>query len=202
MGTTVFSTYVNNNTDYTVGSEVFSASRVGIYGTPVSNQVGVWKTASTIEGDTDLTFDGTTLTTTGLSTTNTQYLSIPAVSFQASEPDTATITFHATHSYLVADSDGIVLLAPVNLPNGATVTGAVVYGNAAAIAGETYTLRRMAFSNGQSGALATASIGTIDTTIANAVIDNTSYGYYFQTSSIDTNDAIYGARISYTGATY
>ena len=35
-------------------------------GTPLDNQVGVWTGSGTLEGDTDLTFDGTTLTATGL----------------------------------------------------------------------------------------------------------------------------------------
>ena len=33
----------------------------GIYGTPVNNQLAVWKDSSTIEGESELTYDGTTL---------------------------------------------------------------------------------------------------------------------------------------------
>lgn len=58
MGITVFSNYVNNNVEYTVGSEVFSANRVGIYGTPVANQIAIWKTSNSIEGVSDLTIYG------------------------------------------------------------------------------------------------------------------------------------------------
>ncbi len=65
MGTTIFTSYVNNNTDYTVGSEVFGLAHAGIYGTPAANQVGIWKDSITMKGDSNLTWDSSAFTVTG-----------------------------------------------------------------------------------------------------------------------------------------
>jgi len=46
--------------------------------------------------------------------------------------------------------------------------------------------------------MATANINTEDTSIASATIDKPQYAYFFKTSTLDTNDAIYGARVTYT----
>jgi len=48
----------------TGGGNVFNS------GTPLDNQLAVWTNATTIEGDADLTWDGSTLTVTGLLQTN------------------------------------------------------------------------------------------------------------------------------------
>ena len=46
--------------------------------------------------------------------------------------------------------------------------------------------------------MATDVIGTTDSSISNATIDNSLYSYYFVTSTMDQYDGIYGAIISYT----
>ena len=83
-----------------------------------------------------------------------------------------------------------------NLPNGAIVTGAVVYGSDT---GNTWSLIRGELDdNGTNNStMATAAHDTEDTTISNATIDNSSYTYHFATTT-GAGDGIYGARIKYT----
>lgn len=62
------STYWRGDNTWVTPSGSGDVTKVG---TPVNNQVGVWTGDGTIEGDADLTFDGTDLTTTGdMNTTN------------------------------------------------------------------------------------------------------------------------------------
>lgn len=123
------------------------------------------------------------------------YWSCPGTLFCPQEPEIDDIA-KSISGWVRADVDNIIFVCPVMLPDGTTVTGAVVYGNAAAEA-ETWTLRRIKLTDVTNVAMATAVIGTEDTTIANEVINNSLYTYLFYTTSLDTNDQIYGARISY-----
>jgi len=125
------------------------------------------------------------------------YWSVPGVGFSARYPDTDSVK-KAETGQLLAQGDNIVVSAPVCLPHGATVKAAVVTGNASAVAGETWELRRYGLDGGSMELLASAGIGTEDTSIANAVIDNENYSYCLVTSSLDNGDEIYGARITYT----
>lgn len=83
--------------------------------------------------------------------------------------------------------------APVNLPHGAVVTGAIVYGSDTA---ETWILRRIKLSDQSDDTLATGTIGTESTTITSEEIDNFTYAY-FLTAGTGNSDEIYGARITY-----
>ncbi len=103
----------------------------------------------------------------------------------------------STTGILIMGANNINCICPVNLPDGATVTAVVVYGNAAATA-ETWYLSRVAFSDKARTAMATGAIETEDTTISNPVIDNSLYGYFFRTSSLDIDNEIWGAEITYT----
>jgi hypothetical protein len=46
--------------------------------------------------------------------------------------------------------------------------------------------------------MGTANFDTADSTIANATIANQTYYYFISTSTLDTNDQIYGGVITYT----
>ena len=125
----------------------------------------------------------------------TSYLSIPGAAFTSRHPDVDDVSIEKDG--IMADADGIVLHAPVFLPQGATVTAIIVYGNAGA-AGEIYDLIRYNLSNQSFIEMsATININTEDTTITSPIIDNSTYGYTINTSSLDTNDEVYGARITY-----
>lgn len=91
----------------------------------------------------------------------------------------------------------IILNAPLNLPNGATITACIVNGNPGASA-ETWTLRRVQLDSVTADTLATANFDTEDTTISNGVIDNENYSYSLGSSSIDAGDTIYSAKITLT----
>ena len=93
--------------------------------------------------------------------------------------------------------DNVPLTAPVLLPDGAVVTAVEVFGDAAAEA-ETWILRRSPHAAATDETMASANVNTEDTSISFATINNNTHTYLFTTSSLDTNDEIYGARITYT----
>lgn len=87
-------------------------------------------------------------------------------------------------------------LAPVFLPQGAVVTGAIVTGSNTA---NTWTLYRNTIADAESAeaAMAGAVIGTEDTTIANATIDNDTY-FYFLNASITSGHRAWAGKITYS----
>lgn len=129
--------------------------------------------------------------------TGTHYWSCPGQNFKAGNPDTDQIKYWGAHSYVYPEADGVLFVAPVFLPHGAVVTKAVVFGDAGASA-KGWILYRGTLTTSTGVVMAMDNINTEDNTIANATIDNNNYCYFFATSSLDTNDKIYGARIIYT----
>lgn len=134
----------------------------------------------------------------------TSFFAVPANSFIPQNPDTDTVSFgdawtgDGGEQSLIADGDGIRFSAGVNLPHDAVVTSVIVQGNAAAAA-ESWSLGRWPKNDSAlNTAMASANINTADTTISNAKIDNETYNYQIGTSTLDTNDIIYGATIIYT----
>ncbi len=124
------------------------------------------------------------------------YWACSGAAFLTRSPDTDQVT-KALDGFITVDADGIYLFAPVNIPDGATVTGIIVTGNAAAAA-ETYSLIKKHIAIDAITVMATENINTDDSTITESVIDYNTYCYYIRTSSLDTNDVIHGARIAYT----
>jgi len=127
----------------------------------------------------------------------TYYWSCSGQNFIARKPDTDPVTYGGTTGDVTAGGDGIPFRAPVFLPHGAVITAVEVFGNAAASA-ETWYLSRGNLSTGASSDMGIANINTEDTSISNATIDNNTYCYWFNTSSLDSGDDIWGARIIYT----
>lgn len=124
-------------------------------------------------------------------------ISLPGAAFHGHEPNTDDLIIDVDEGTIKAQADGITLICPIQLPEGAIVTEVIVWGNAAAIAGETYSMIAMGVNYSGDNAMCTASIGTASTTIAHATIENGRFHYYITTSSIDTNDTLYGLRIKY-----
>ena len=124
------------------------------------------------------------------------YWSCSGLHFDSKNPDTDQV-YKSTNGYVKAEADNISFLANVDLPDGATVTGCIVYGNAAAEA-ETWVLVRITLSGGAHNDMANDSINSEDTSISYDTIDNSLYAYFLVTSSFDTDDLIYGAHITYT----
>jgi len=117
--------------------------------------------------------------------------------FDATNPDTDQVKKDDQEGKIVAEADGITFTTSISLPHGAVVTKVVVYGNAAASA-ETWGLWRDDIDTINSEKLAGANINTEDTSISFATIDNNNKRYNLGTSTLDTNDAIYSVRITYT----
>lgn len=92
-------------------------------------------------------------------------------------------------------SQSALVSACIQIPNGAVITGAEVFGDDS---GETWNLYRVRLSDGDLQAVAAANLNTEDTTITNATVDNSLYAYVFETSSLEANDDIYGARVKFT----
>jgi len=130
---------------------------------------------------------------------NTNYWSCRGVNFQPEQPDIDNHQYPLDGTSLIntgAPGDGYNTSSMIDLPKGAVITGAVVYGNDT---GNTWTLRRITTSSsGTQTTMATAVIGTEDTTISDATIDTETYGYALGITGVGSADRIYGARISYT----
>jgi len=158
--------------------------------TPATLPSGWVEANGAVVNDADSVYNGQTLPDL-----NTNYLTISA---SAWTPLNSTVAWTQSQAIMQADGDAISFYAPVNLPNGATVTAVVVYGNAAATA-ENYALQRITTSTGAYDQnLANAAIGTVDTTITVPTIDNSLYTYNLTAASLDTNDEVWTSMITYT----
>lgn len=121
----------------------------------------------------------------------TRYLNIPGTAFL---PRTETTKFTRS-SIFDSDAVGQISLVEVDLPDGATITGCVVYGNDT---NRTWTLyRRKLDASAGTDNMASAAIDTEDTTISNPTFDN-EYGYFLYIGGLESGDEIHGARIKYT----
>ncbi len=98
-------------------------------------------------------------------------------------------------------------MAPVHLPHGAVVTEFKVFFNDGSSSDMSVRLNRLILSSGAYASMATVSSSGIsgygsntETTIHNAIIDNTAYGYKIDawSSSWDRDLKIMGALVTYT----
>ena len=123
-------------------------------------------------------------------------ISIHSCQFTTPNPDINDVALQETGDGIEASADNIDFLCPLNLPDGSEIISAIMYGNAGATA-ETWSIIRVLLSTGATTILASANIGTEDTTITHPVIENSLYAYTMVTSSLDTGDKIYGAKIKF-----
>lgn len=130
--------------------------------------------------------------------TKTSYWTCPGTNFVA-ELSSVDLNIYRGWGASEMGEDNLSMLAPIFLPHGAVITAVQVYGNAGAAA-ETWEMFR-ANQSGTQTTMATANIGTGDTSITDDTVDNENYFYFFTTSSLDTGDTIYGAKITYTTTT-
>ena len=131
----------------------------------------------------------------------THYLMVPATAFKGSNPDVDDISFGAAGN-LNVDDVGLTLVAPAmglikNDSDTINITEVTVYGNADAVTNGTWALRWILFSNGSSSIIATAAVGTTDSTISLNPIRNNA-AYWFIITGLTASSQIYGALIKYT----
>ena len=124
------------------------------------------------------------------------YHSFPGTAFHPTNPDTDQ-HHYGVSGKLISDSDGMSVYAPVMLPDGCTVTACLVDGSAG-LTDEYWTLWRITHSDQTNAIMGQTTVQTEDTSISNAVIDNSLYSYMISVISMDTADELYYARIKYT----
>ena len=83
----------------------------------------------------------------------------------------------------------------VHLPQGATITAAVVFSSES---DETWDLQRTTIDGTTRTIIGTANQNTEDTSISTPIVDNSQFAYYLRTSSMDSTDVLFGARVTYT----
>ena len=136
----------------------------------------------------------------------THYLTIPAEAFHPGSNVNYFNTYGMGGAYISA-TGGNALVAPVHLPDGATVTKMTVYFNDSSTSDMTVYFHRLSYTGGGYFNLATVtSSGTAgyytktDTTISYATIDNTDGGYliYAYSTAWDSNLKLMGVTITYT----
>lgn len=145
--------------------------------------------------ETDSLVTGRTETETTVVPLRGRIWSTPGTAFKEIDSTTDNIRRGTDGGCLNDTANTNTFVAPVNLPNGAIVTGVIVYGS---VSDESWTLTRVTLSNSATATMGTANLNTQDTSISNATIDNNTYCYVFSTSSLDMDDLIRGARIIYT----
>ncbi len=123
-------------------------------------------------------------------------LSIPYNEFVTqNEDDDASYAADGT-GHLVLNGAGIAVSCPVSLPQGAIVTSCIVYSN---VTTENWTLvRNPVTDSGGAETLATAALGTTDTSISFATINNVDFRYHIYLDAMDASDRILGAVIVFT----
>ena len=127
---------------------------------------------------------------------NTQYWSCEGSNFHGIAPDASNVDYNIANGVCTQNTNAEELMGPVFLPNGAIVTGFIVYSN---VSTDAASLRRVTISSAAVADMSSEqTFNSEDTSISNATIDNSLYGYYIVTTSLANTNQIYGARIKYT----
>jgi len=126
----------------------------------------------------------------------TSYWSCAGVHFRPLYPDVNDVAIGGDDGGFGATAGVSGPNVHVDLPQGAVITQCICYGNVGT-EDETWDLRRVN-ATGTHSSMATAAFNTADSSITNGTIDNSTYGYFIQSSSLTAGDRIYGAMITYT----
>lgn len=126
-----------------------------------------------------------------LHTSGTFYISIPAAAFLGEFHPGSAIRIN----YRYESNEEQPVTTPVFFSDNITVTSCVVYGSGTTALW--YLLRSNNIGGGMT-TMASAGIGSIDTSISQPVIDNLNYFYSITTENINVGAIIFGARINYT----
>ena len=123
------------------------------------------------------------------------YASTMAVAFSSLNPATDVMIINSGGAQVSTGSTN--MYGAIQLPDGAVITGAIMYGNATMAGARTWTMYRKTLSGGSSSAIGTAAVNTEDTTLSNTGVDNSTYTYLFH-SALGAGDVLYGVRVTYT----
>lgn len=121
------------------------------------------------------------------------YAAIPGVAFTPRNPDTDQ--YNLTNYKFTAEQDNLIVTAQIQLPDGAVVVNAELFGSNPL---KDWTLNRLQLSTGNSFGMGGATMNSETTVIGGATVTNSVFGYYFFVSDLDLNEQIYGARIGFT----
>ena len=125
------------------------------------------------------------------------YLSIPPCAFIPTDL-ADVVTYSAASLNMTNASPPSQLFAPVILPHNATITSAIVFGDAG-LAGDSWSLNKERLDGTASSNFLGESIN-VEGKANNAgmVIDNQNFSYTIVVNGPDDGDKLYGARITYT----
>jgi len=127
-------------------------------------------------------------------------LSLSGAAFKAIDTDINDTHIDADEGWIKASADGIYFVCPIQLPEGATITEINVFGNNAAKL-ETFALMKIPLDYTSDhyivGGGAGTNISTAMVPTTHQIVDNARYHYFIATSSLDTDDMIYGMQIKY-----
>lgn len=123
-------------------------------------------------------------------------ISLPASMCTSQNPDVDDVNINEDGSCKFVVSAGTVnAICPLSLPDAATLTSVIVYGDDAT---NTWILYRVPHGLPLSPeTIATAAIKSADTTITAPLVDNSSFTYHIVVGSMTTNDSVNGIKINY-----
>lgn len=123
------------------------------------------------------------------------YYSISPTAFTSFEPDIDDLNI--TGGRLQTTAGMVIIQAPVNLPHGALITSAIVYGNAG-LSDETWSLGKDSVSSDSGITIATASVNTFaNSAQSESDVDNLNFTYDISVSTPEAADILYSAVIIY-----
>ena len=103
--------------------------------------------------------------------------------------------YHYTIGTLESDQDTAFFFAPVELPDGAVITSAIVFGN---LNTNQWVFDQIELITGTETEIAAANFNSNNDALTDFTIDNSKFAYLIRTGDLDDTDTIYGAKITYT----
>lgn len=152
-----------------------------------------------------------TVTNKGIASFNTDHFTVASGAVSIKKPNFGTFYWTCAGNAFIGDGqEGAELTRTINklatsarndvfisidIPNGAIITGVMVYGSAG---DGVVKLYRVTLSSGATSEMADTVFNSEDTSISNATVDSTTYAYCLLIDMLSSASEIYGARITYT----
>lgn len=120
-------------------------------------------------------------------------LAFPGFQFTAQNPDTDAVTVRVNYSSIMAQADNLILYCPFHLPLGATIIEVVVFG--ANPTKKWHFFRVNVKTEGSTTLLLNINLNTSKK--VSYVVTDINSAYHFMVDNVDTNNRIFGARVTY-----